>query len=47
MERTRCETFSRSMGYIRPVTYFNAGKYSEYLERKMFKESKCLAKVDL
>lgn len=45
MERTKCEIFSRSMGFIRPVSNFNIGKYAEYMERKMFKEDKCLAKA--
>lgn len=38
MERTKCEVFSRSMGYIRPVDNFNIGKRAEYEERKTFKE---------
>lgn len=45
MERTKCEIFSRSMGFIRPVSNFNIGKYAEYMERKMFREDKCLAKA--
>ena len=45
MERTKCEVFSRSMGFIRPVSNFNIGKYAEYMERKMFREDKCLAKA--
>ena len=40
--RTPCETFSRSMGYIRPVKNFNIGKYSEFLERKTFTEANSL-----
>lgn len=40
--RTPCERFSRSMGFIRPVEHFNVGKYSEFCERKTFKESNCL-----
>lgn len=42
MERQPCEVFSRSMGYIRPVKYFNTGKRSEFEERKTFVENKCL-----
>lgn len=38
-KRTKCETFSRAMGYIRPVDNFNTGKRAEYEERKTFKES--------
>mgnify|MGYP006891856768 FL=1 len=39
VNRTPCERFSRSMGFIRPVSNFNIGKYSEFCERKTFKES--------
>lgn len=42
MTRTKCEVFSRSMGYIRPVKNFNIGKYAEFCERKTFVENKCL-----
>ena len=38
-ERQKCETFSRAMGYIRPVSNFNIGKKAEYDERKTFKEN--------
>ena len=38
-QRTPCEVFSRSMGYIRPVRNFNIGKYSEFCERKTFTEA--------
>ena len=40
--RTKCETFSRSMGYIRPVKNFNIGKYAEFCERKTFTEANSL-----
>jgi anaerobic ribonucleoside-triphosphate reductase len=43
MGRTKCEVFSRSMGFIRPVSNFNIGKYSEFCERNLFKEEKCLS----
>lgn len=39
MARQKCEVFSRSMGFIRPVDNFNIGKRAEYEERKTFKES--------
>lgn len=42
MKRTKCEVFSRAMGYIRPVENFNIGKRAEYEERKLFKEQNCL-----
>ena len=41
--RTPCEVFSRSMGFIRPVKNFNIGKYSEFCERKTFTEGNCLS----
>lgn len=41
-QRTQCEVFSRSMGYIRPVKNFNIGKYSEFCERKTFTEENSL-----
>lgn len=39
MERQKCETFSRSMGYIRPINNFNIGKRAEFEERNTFKEN--------
>jgi anaerobic ribonucleoside-triphosphate reductase len=32
-ERTRCEVWSRVMGYHRPVASWNAGKQGEYRDR--------------
>jgi hypothetical protein len=37
-ERTRCEIWTRVMGYHRPVSSFNIGKKSEYAERRCFAE---------
>ncbi len=37
-ERTRCEVWTRVMGYHRPVSAFNAGKRSEHRERQYFSE---------
>lgn len=37
-ERTRCEVWSRVMGYHRPVSAWNAGKQSEHRERVNFRE---------
>lgn len=37
-ERTRCEVWTRVMGYHRPVSQFNAGKQSEHRERVHFRE---------
>lgn len=36
--RQECEVFSRSMGFIRPISNFNIGKRQEYEDRKLFKE---------
>ncbi|RMH47168.1 MAG: hypothetical protein D6694_02520 [Gammaproteobacteria bacterium] len=39
--RTRCEIWTRVMGYHRPVSQFNIGKKGEYEERRFFREDKC------
>ena len=39
-ERTRCEVWTRVMGYHRPVSSFNNGKQSEFAERVCFEEPK-------
>ena len=39
-ERTRCEVWTRVMGYHRPVSQFNAGKQSEHRERTPFREER-------
>lgn len=31
-----CENWSRVMGYLRPSTEYNKGKYSEFKDRKYF-----------
>ena len=38
-ERTRCEIWTRVMGYHRPVSSFNTGKQGEFKERRFFVES--------
>ena len=37
-ERTRCEVWTRVMGYHRPVSAFNPGKKAEHSERLFFNE---------
>ena len=37
--RTRTSVWSRSMGFIRPISYFNIGKRAEFEERNTFKEN--------
>lgn len=38
-QRTRCEIWTRVMGYHRPVSSFNTGKQGEFHERRFFTES--------
>lgn len=37
-ERTRCEVWSRVMGYHRPISAYNAGKQQEHRDRVPFRE---------
>jgi anaerobic ribonucleoside-triphosphate reductase len=37
-ERTRCEVYTRVMGYHRPVSEFNIGKQQEHRDRLYFEE---------
>lgn len=39
-DRTRCEVWTRVMGYHRPVSQFNRGKQSEHRERSHFTEAR-------
>ncbi|MCW5622126.1 MAG: hypothetical protein KIS79_13550 [Burkholderiales bacterium] len=39
-ERTRCEVWTRVMGYHRPVSEFNPGKKGEHAERVHFSETR-------
>lgn len=39
-ERTRCEVWTRVMGYHRPISSFNIGKKGEVAERKYFSVKK-------
>ena len=41
-QRTKCEIWTRVMGYHRPVSEFNMGKKSEYAERTVFEESRAM-----
>ena len=42
-ERTRCEVWTRVMGYHRPVSAFNPGKQAEHSDRICFDERKVAA----
>jgi len=35
-KRTKCEVYSRVVGYMRPVNQWNRGKQQEYYDRKLF-----------
>ena len=37
-QRTRCEVWTRVMGYHRPVSAFNRGKQAEHAARRLFRE---------
>ena len=39
VERTRCEIYTRVMGYHRPVTSFNIWKKAEFYSRNYFEEN--------
>ncbi len=34
--KTKCEVYSRVVGYIRPVEQWNDGKQAEFKDRKLF-----------
>jgi len=36
-ERTKCERYSRVVGYFRPVEQWNEGKQEEFADRETFK----------
>jgi len=36
--RTKCEVYTRVMGYHRPTNFFNPGKLEEHRERVFFEE---------
>ncbi len=40
-KRTKCEIWTRVMGYHRPVSHFNIGKKAEHISRKHFQECIC------
>lgn len=45
-KRTKCEVWTRVMGYHRPVEMFNKGKQSEFAERKCFSEKRAVAHLN-
>lgn len=45
-QRRLCEVWSRVMGYLRPSTEYNKGKYAEFKTRKYFKEDKANKRME-
>lgn len=43
--RTRCEVWSRVVGYLRPTAKWNEGKVSEFEDRKLFKTDTSSTKI--
>lgn len=43
--RSKCEVWTRVMGYHRPVSQFNIGKKSEHKERAHFQEGTTVSSV--
>lgn len=39
MVKTKCEVYSRVVGYIRPVSNWNDSKQQEFIDRKKFDEA--------
>ncbi len=37
MKRTKCEIYSRVVGYIQPISQWNEGKQEEFKDRKTYK----------
>lgn len=44
-ERQPVETWTRVMGYHRPISSFNAGKRSEFAERRAYREAPAAAQA--
>ena len=36
MKKTKCEIFSRVVGYIRPIEAWNIGKVAEFKDKREF-----------
>ena len=37
MPKTKCEVYSRVVGYLSPVSHWNEGKSEEWKDRKTYK----------
>ena len=45
-KRTKCEVYSRIVGYLRPVSQYNRGKQEEFKDRKVFKTKQKVLKKE-
>lgn len=45
-ERTPCQVYTRVMGYLRPVNFYNKGKKSEFYNRKTFNVDKSMESLE-
>lgn len=36
IQRTKCEVWSRAVGYLRPIEQWHSGKQAEFKDRKTF-----------
>jgi len=41
--RVPCEIYSRAVGFLRPVSWFNKGKKQEFAERVTYDQDKSLS----
>ena len=41
--KTKCEVYSRVVGYLRPVNQWNEGKCEEFKDRQVFEVAEKLA----
>ena len=46
MVQTKCEIYSRIVGYIRPVEQWNDGKQQEFKDRQLFGGKKNVQSVE-
>ena len=44
-KRTKCEIYSRVVGYIQPIQQWNEGKLAEFEDRKVFNVKKMMGSI--
>jgi len=45
-QRTRCQIYSRVVGFLTPISQWNKGKREEFQDRKTFDPEKCPEKLE-